>query len=198
MSNAILRIMQERQEQVIKHGFGDDHDNQYFNDELLSAALFSMTLDAKYYPPDWHTKWAIKIEEKRIVDRLAVAGAFLVAHMELLERRENSRRDQDGTPPEGESVAGTFCVNCNNSPCLCNGVEFLINGGQRTIVQKGNRIGRSGIDMAERISAYIMAESLRWFQKEGPGSVGVALELRELSKKIGKIIQDEYPCNSAG
>lgn len=156
--NVINKIIEEREEQIKKHGFDAAHDDQYFNNELLGAARFALTLDAIYYPTDWDKKWAIKIEGKTEEKRLVVAGAFIVAHLELIERRSDSRKDGVEPPPDG--------------PKMC---------------QKANRIGRAETDTAERISVHLMAEAVRMFQMKGPSAVDTALELRNQAIRISEM-----------
>jgi len=81
-------IVQERKEQIEKHGW--DHDNEYEAGELLRASFFCITLDNEYYPLNWSNWFAEKVIAKRLrmdftsfrIEMLKIAGAFVVAEID--------------------------------------------------------------------------------------------------------------------
>ena len=77
-------IAEERNEQIEKHGFNDIHDSEHLDCELMQAAVYLLTQDEYYYPPEWDKKWLEKFKKKDYVGRLKVAGALIAAELDRL------------------------------------------------------------------------------------------------------------------
>lgn len=84
MKTGIELIAQERQEQIEKHGFTVDSDIQYEAQELLWAAQYCLTGFIAHWPSGWSIQLRDKIAGKSQVERLAVSGAFIAAHIDLI------------------------------------------------------------------------------------------------------------------
>lgn len=87
-------IAKERMEQIHKHGFKDLDASYYTNGELLQAAKYCLTLDAKDYPETWGAWFTLKVIEKRSrmtddqfkLEMVKIAGAFCAAEIDRLNR----------------------------------------------------------------------------------------------------------------
>lgn len=85
-------IAKERQEQIEKHGWSLSHDSNYQSKELQQAAYYCLMLAGykgykgqnRHWPDDWSSHFEHKIINKSVIEKLMVAGAFLMA--------ENDRR----------------------------------------------------------------------------------------------------------
>lgn len=76
-------IMDERREQVLKHGFDSERDrNLYPNGELVAVAKCIVEQTNEGWPVQWPVDWWAKIMAKERVGQLAVAGALLMAEEE--------------------------------------------------------------------------------------------------------------------
>lgn len=96
MKTGIELIAEERQEQIEKHGYTREHDEQYINKELEQAAEYCLSLTglwnkSAFWPTGWDNKIAIRIAGKSIVEQITIAGAFLMADN---DRRGGSYWDQ--------------------------------------------------------------------------------------------------------
>ena len=91
MKTGIELIAQERKEQIEKHGFDDDY-NQNTNYQLKKAALYALTLDREHYPTTWefwfHDKLANKksrmAESDFYLAQLKIAGALIAAEIDRI------------------------------------------------------------------------------------------------------------------
>lgn len=87
MKTGIELIAEERQEQIVKHGFDARHDEgESFN--LTNAAVFVLTGDEIYYPESWEVKWKNKFMGKNYKDSLIAAGALIAAELDRLQNTE--------------------------------------------------------------------------------------------------------------
>lgn len=76
-------IARERNEQIVKHGFDETRDTQYYAEgELIDAANFCLGTSA--FPSNWNKIYAEKIMKKNKLDKLKVAGALIAAEMDRL------------------------------------------------------------------------------------------------------------------
>lgn len=87
----IEMIAAERQEQITKHGFDlADDNNNYKNNELVNAAIYSLTLKASYYPKTWTSWWRKRMFAKKDrmsyeqfeIEKLKIAGALIAAQID--------------------------------------------------------------------------------------------------------------------
>lgn len=80
-------IKQERSEQINKHGWSLEQDQQYLEGQLIQAALFCIeqyknvhdTRRICYWPDNWDEYFEFKIRRKNAIGKLSVAGAFYMA-----------------------------------------------------------------------------------------------------------------------
>lgn len=84
MKTGIELIAIERQEQIEKHGWSSEHDSYNDNQELLQAARFALGVDE--WPDNWDLTFADKIAAKDEIGKLKVAGAFIAAEIDRLQR----------------------------------------------------------------------------------------------------------------
>lgn len=78
-------ISKEREEQIKKHGWTLENDEQYSEGQLIKAALFSINPSQFEWPYHWNEKFRDKIINKHNeVERLRVAGAFIAAEIDRL------------------------------------------------------------------------------------------------------------------
>lgn len=104
-SQSVRSIVQERVEQKMLHGYDDDHDSVYEERELIQAASAILALDSGAYakpaneaysiwPDGWDSAILTHIvSEKPYLNRLAVAGALIVAEMDrVLHLPEEAQR----------------------------------------------------------------------------------------------------------
>lgn len=87
-------IAEERREQIEKHGFNLVQDEQYYqNNELVNAAIYSLTLDRNKYPDNWEfwfhdnmiKKQERMSEEEFLIERLKIAGALIAAEIDRVQ-----------------------------------------------------------------------------------------------------------------
>lgn len=90
MKSGIELITIERHEQIVKHGFDQEHDRKNMFQELKKAAIFA--LDAgnpicmnMYYPTSWADWFSVNIFKKSEIERLTVAGALIAAEIDRLQ-----------------------------------------------------------------------------------------------------------------
>ena len=82
-------IAQERKEQIEKHGWSLEHDQDYGSGQLLQAARFCIDQvnnrelgcneESIKWPDGWDPYFENKIRNKSIIEQLIVAGAFFMA-----------------------------------------------------------------------------------------------------------------------
>ena len=93
MKTGIELIAQERQEQIEKHGFNLSNDEDYSENELVSAAMYALTQEDEHYPRGWgfwfHDKMVKKeermSEEEFWIERLKIAGALIAAELDRIQ-----------------------------------------------------------------------------------------------------------------
>lgn len=79
-------IAQERQEQIEKHGYTQDHDTQYTENELVDFATALLQNNIGYYP--WNPTLWVHVKRKTRLDQLAIAGALIAAEIDRLNSLE--------------------------------------------------------------------------------------------------------------
>lgn len=93
MKTAIELIVQERTEQIEKHGFSIEMDDfNYKSGELLQAAafckeqafikLFGPKQELIKWPEGWDPFFETKVRTKSVIDQLKVCGAFYLAELD--------------------------------------------------------------------------------------------------------------------
>ncbi|HLD89410.1 MAG TPA: hypothetical protein VI911_00060 [Patescibacteria group bacterium] len=87
MKTGIELIAIERQEQIEKHGFDKDHDEEMINGELIDAAVYLLTGEINYLPKSWDEKWHLKFRSKfsNEIESLKVAGALIAAEIDRIQ-----------------------------------------------------------------------------------------------------------------
>ena len=84
MTPAVWLIAIERQEQIEKHGYTLEDDQNYTSGQLLLAARYCETLDHTDWPVGWNLTRRDKIALKPYKERLIIAGAFIAAEIDRL------------------------------------------------------------------------------------------------------------------
>lgn len=79
-------ITKEREEQLEKHGWSEEHDDAHKEEQLTGVALYALTWDEGFWPEDWDDDQMIKIAAKTDKERLIVAGALIAAEIDRLTR----------------------------------------------------------------------------------------------------------------
>lgn len=83
-------IAKEREEQQTKHGFTNQfqlrNPEYYENDQLVKACIFALTGEG--WPDNWDSYHKKKIEDKSKIGKLTVAGAFIAAEIDRLNKVE--------------------------------------------------------------------------------------------------------------
>lgn len=85
-NDALVRIIEERGEQVKKHGFTTDADDRLVNDELQRAALAVLTEDPFQWPENMDKRIYRHAITKHEPERLVVVAALLAAEVDRLLR----------------------------------------------------------------------------------------------------------------
>lgn len=97
MKTGIELIAQERKEQIEKHGFNENIDQEYYTDnQLTKAAMYALTLDRQHYPENWEFWWHDKMmakkermsEQEFWIERLKIAGALIAAEIDRINNIE--------------------------------------------------------------------------------------------------------------
>jgi len=83
--NGCQIICEERWEEIFKHGWNLERDQDYANEELLKAALFCIDQKRFEFPWGWMESYRTKILYKSRIDQLKVAGALIAAEIDRLE-----------------------------------------------------------------------------------------------------------------
>ena len=86
MKTGIEFITEERTEQI-ERGFTPEHDSKYKNGELKKAAAFVITKDPYHFPATWSEEWFHKLQNKKGIEALKVAGALIAAEIDRLEKQ---------------------------------------------------------------------------------------------------------------
>ena len=102
MKTGIELIAQERQEQIEKHGYTIEHDQEYDCEELKTAAIALLTQpkDKVYlgsFPALWNDGICEKMAAKDYKGRLILAGAFVAAEIDRIQHNQ--------TPPQAAMEA---------------------------------------------------------------------------------------------
>ena len=94
------RLLAERLRQVTEEDYTPEHDDEHEKGELArasacyaGAAFVTQGVFDYLNPFDWQFRQAV-IEKDRI-RQLEIAGAFIIAEIERLERKENAERDKE-------------------------------------------------------------------------------------------------------
>lgn len=82
-------IAKERKEQIEKHGWSSEHDDQHKEDELIDVVTYILTWDRDYWPDDWEEDQLNKLAGKSYKEQLVVAGALIAAEIDRLNRKDN-------------------------------------------------------------------------------------------------------------
>ena len=90
---AIEEIKKERLEQINKHKFGMFHDLEWRNSELVKAAFYCIEPGTYDWPRVLDKKYEDKIDERDLLNRLIVAGAFIAAEIDRLKSVEYIREE---------------------------------------------------------------------------------------------------------
>jgi len=83
--NGCQMILEERWEEIFKHGWNLEDDHDYVNEELLKCALFCIDQKRFEFPWGWIESYRTKILNKSRVDQLKVAGALIAAEIDRLQ-----------------------------------------------------------------------------------------------------------------
>ena len=81
--------LEERFEQILKHGFDVTSDKGYVNGELIQAADFALNPSSGRWPDGWGEYFKDKIIQKTQLERLAVAAAFIMAEYDRIYKIQN-------------------------------------------------------------------------------------------------------------
>ena len=81
-------ITEEREEQILKHGFKVENDADYSNNELVKASFFAINPEQFEWPFYWREDYRSKILRKTRIQRLTVAGALIAAEIDRLQYYE--------------------------------------------------------------------------------------------------------------
>lgn len=92
MKTAIDLIKEERQSQIEKHGYSAEfhkaNPEWYADGQLVQAASFCVNSAHNEWPEGWKPEAAEKIKSKDEIGRLACAGAFLLAQLEVFGKND--------------------------------------------------------------------------------------------------------------
>lgn len=83
-----LVIMEERYDQIYKHGWDLNNDKYYANEELLQAAMFCLQPLLFGWPEKWDQTFKCKVDSKPRIERLTVAGALIAAEIDRLKMKD--------------------------------------------------------------------------------------------------------------
>jgi len=81
-------IAQERQEQIEKHGWSLDRDQDYADGQLKQAALYCLAPHIFGWPNGWIIRFKDKVDNKTKIEQLTVAGALIAAEIDRLQSEE--------------------------------------------------------------------------------------------------------------
>jgi hypothetical protein len=79
-------ITQERHEQIEKHGFTAEHDDLLPRGQLLRFASYLISSDNSYMPKSWDVDYIKSMHLKPRIQQLQIAGAFIAAEIDRLQR----------------------------------------------------------------------------------------------------------------
>lgn len=84
MKTGVEQIAQERTEQIEKHRYTLEHDQEHDSNELIEFALAILTENTMHFPRDWNPKNLYKTLLKDRVEQLSIAGALIAAEIDRL------------------------------------------------------------------------------------------------------------------
>ena len=84
-STGIELITQEREEQIKKHGWTMQHDEQTHDDGELQQIAMYILANGHDFPVGWE-KLESKIKTKTQIEKLTIAGALIAAEIDRLLR----------------------------------------------------------------------------------------------------------------
>lgn len=127
MKTGIELIDKERQEQVEKHGWDLNHDQDYGANELSRAARFCLSPQDKSLWPwrdgDIGTYFMEKIISKNYEQRLIICGAFCAAELDRINKVEYPITKKVPVPTD-EEVNEWFNLNIGNYPCSASSAIY--------------------------------------------------------------------------
>ena len=85
MKTGIELIAEERQEQIVKHGYDQNHDRDHLSGELAGAAVFAMTLQEHFKQVGFEA-FEEKMWKKSQIERYKIAGALIAAEIDRLNK----------------------------------------------------------------------------------------------------------------
>lgn len=86
-----IEWMAEKRAKQIDKGFTIDHDIQHEpGDNLLKAAIATIEGDASKFPDHWTNDERKRVLDHWVLDRVAIAGAFLAAY---IDKDQKERQD---------------------------------------------------------------------------------------------------------
>ncbi len=93
-SQSVMDVIQERVEQIVCHGYDDEHDSQNTHLELARAAtgvLVSYTDDVatglgNFWPDQWSLDSREHVSGKTPYEMLTMAAAFILAEMDRIDK----------------------------------------------------------------------------------------------------------------
>lgn len=88
-------IIEERKDQIEKHGFSVDNDTYYSKGELIQAALFCANPEFFSWPNQWDEHFKDKILNKDRIGQLKCGGAFFAAEIDRIRHEEQMDIDND-------------------------------------------------------------------------------------------------------
>ena len=78
----------ERQEQIKKHGYTAEHDENYYNDGQILEVVETLISGVGGVPDNWNVKQFDYMKSKPKKERLIIAGALLAAEIDRLQALE--------------------------------------------------------------------------------------------------------------
>lgn len=82
--DGLSAIINERFDQVQNKNYTPEHDARYDDSELKKVAVYCITLDAGSWPESWSSEIRFKIDQKSLIERMAIAGALCSAEIDRL------------------------------------------------------------------------------------------------------------------
>lgn len=92
--HSIESVKKERLEQIDKHNYTLQKDQQYTNGELVKAAQYCLTLQG--WPLGWRMEDMNRIALKSYEERVKIAAAFLIAELDRIAKKELIEQAQGG------------------------------------------------------------------------------------------------------
>lgn len=96
-SQSVMDVIQKRVEQIVYHGYDDEHDSQNTDLELARAAtavLLTYTDNpdvddpglspGNFWPSDWSVECRRRVPDKTPYEQLTMAAAFILAEMDRI------------------------------------------------------------------------------------------------------------------